>query len=449
LPQILEAFDDVQPRTGVLQYGDYTNDTAPVLRVGLTAESAAGDVLQLTDNGTIAAPSVTLTADDLSRGYVDFQLSALGPDWHLLTATDLGPDGAAKAASMPWALGVSTAIPAAPTIVSVTDDAGASTGALADGARTDDSTPTLQVFEAGLPDPPTSPPGHAPYGGPALLSGTLELFDGQTLVATGLIGYGGTVTLTSSALAPGDHVLTAVAVDRAGDASVPSAPFHLTVGPDAPAPGGDRATNAGDVLQANEGFTAVDGGQGADTISGWTGADYLRGGDGGDVINGGSGFDDANGNRGDDTVHGGAGDDWVLGGQGDDRLFGDDGRDIVLGNLGDDTQDGGAGDDLMRGGQGDDVLSGGDGADWLSGDRGADTITGGAGADVFHTFAGAGLDVVTDFNAAEGDRVQLDPGTAYSVSQVGLDVHIDLAGGEMVLQHVQLSTLPTGWIFSA
>jgi hypothetical protein len=44
----------------------------------------------------------------------------------------------------------------------------------------------------------------------------------------------------------------------------------------------------------------------------------------------------------------------------------------------------------------------------------------------------------------------VDPGNSYSVSQVGADVHVDMAGGgELVLQNVQLSSLPDGWIFGA
>lgn len=77
------------------------------------------------------------------------------------------------------------------------------------------------------------------------------------------------------------------------------------------------------------------------------------------------------------------------------------------------------------------------------------TLSGGPGADTFHSFAGAGIDRVIDFNAAEGDRVQLDPGTSYTVAQQGADVVIDLGNGdEMILQNVQLSSLPSGWIFT-
>ena len=42
----------------------------------------------------------------------------------------------------------------------------------------------------------------------------------------------------------------------------------------------------------------------------------------------------------------------------------------------------------------------------------------------------------------------LDPGTTYSLAQVGSDTVIDMgAGNQMILVGVQLSTLPQGWIF--
>jgi len=202
-----------------------------------------------------------------------------------------------------------------------------------------------------------------------------------------------------------------------------------------------------DRITGNEARNDIQAGAGNDTIGGAGGRDYLRGDDGADSISGGAEFDDINGNRGNDTAAGGAGDDWVVGGQDQDVLMGDDGADIVYGNMGDDVLYGGVGADLMRGGQGADTLRGEDGADWLSGDRGDDTLTGGAGADIFHGSQDAGIDRVLDFNLAEGDRVQLDPGTTYVLRQVGADAVLDMGGGhQMILAGVQVSSLATGWV---
>ena len=209
---------------------------------------------------------------------------------------------------------------------------------------------------------------------------------------------------------------------------------------------GDRLA---DTLNGYDGDDTITSGAGNDTVDGGAGADVLRGGDGDDSLYGGVGaaHDDINGNAGADTASGGAGDDWVVGGKDNDVLSGDDGDDIVLGNRGDDTCEGGAGADIVRGGQGADVIAGGAGDDFVSGDRGDDTITGGAGADAFHTFGDAGIDRVLDFNLAEGDRVQLDPGTQYSVAQVGADTVISMAGGgQMILVGVSMASLTPGWI---
>lgn len=219
-----------------------------------------------------------------------------------------------------------------------------------------------------------------------------------------------------------------------------------------------RGYEGNDSIQTGGGMNTVFGGLGDDTVTASSGQTYLRGDEGNDSISGGNGFDDINGNEGNDTAAGGAGADWVVGGKDNDLLYGDKinpadasgGDDIVYGNLGDDTCDGGAGNDLVRGGQGNDSISGGPGADWLSGDKGDDTISGGAGADTFHSFGDAGLDRVLDFSRAEGDRVQLDPGTVYTVAQVGADTVISMTGGaQMVLVGVQMATLTGNWIFLA
>ena len=72
------------------------------------------------------------------------------------------------------------------------------------------------------------------------------------------------------------------------------------------------------------------------------------------------------------------------------------------------------GGDILRGGAGDDTLTGGEGADQITGGLGSDILTGGEGPDRFFftdiadSAAGAERDVITDFDAASGDRIKLD-----------------------------------------
>ena len=136
----------------------------------------------------------------------------------------------------------------------------------------------------------------------------------------------------------------------------------------------------------------------------------------------------------------------IYGGPRDDVLEGTEGDDAIYGRGGNDTIHGRGGDDMLRGGKGNDLIDGGDGDDQIWGDKGDDTLIGGRGADTFHGAEGADLDLVLDYNAAEGDRVMLEPGTAYTVRQIGRDTVIEMRGSKMVLRGVKLSTLPRGWL---
>ncbi|BDR13646.1 calcium-binding protein [Vibrio sp. STUT-A11] len=78
-----------------------------------------------------------------------------------------------------------------------------------------------------------------------------------------------------------------------------------------------------------------------------------------------------------------------VGSDSDDVLVGTANADILLGGAGDDTLSGDAGDDIIVGGLGSDIL------------------TGGADSDVFvWTQMETAVDEVTDFNAAEGDKLE-------------------------------------------
>ncbi|RON44440.1 LapA family giant adhesin [Pseudomonas frederiksbergensis] len=84
---------------------------------------------------------------------------------------------------------------------------------------------------------------------------------------------------------------------------------------------------------------------------------------------------------------------------GNDTLLGGSGNDILFGSGGNDTLDGGKGNDILLGGTGNDTLMGGSGNDILIGGSGADTFVWKAGD--------TGSDVIKDFKASEGDRIDL------------------------------------------
>ncbi|MRJ24114.1 type I secretion C-terminal target domain-containing protein, partial [Pseudomonas haemolytica] len=85
-----------------------------------------------------------------------------------------------------------------------------------------------------------------------------------------------------------------------------------------------------------------------------------------------------------------------------------DGNDTLLGGSGDDILFGQGGNDFLDGGKGNDILLGGTGNDTLIGGQGNDILIGGSGADTFVWKAGdIGNDVIKDFKASEGDRIDL------------------------------------------
>ncbi|MBX7274448.1 retention module-containing protein [Pseudomonas sp. ERGC3:01] len=85
-----------------------------------------------------------------------------------------------------------------------------------------------------------------------------------------------------------------------------------------------------------------------------------------------------------------------------------DGNDTLLGGTGDDILFGQGGNDYLDGGKGNDILLGGTGNDTLIGGPGNDILIGGSGADTFVWKAGdIGNDVIKDFKASEGDRIDL------------------------------------------
>ncbi|HYH19069.1 MAG TPA: S8 family serine peptidase [Azospirillum sp.] len=98
------------------------------------------------------------------------------------------------------------------------------------------------------------------------------------------------------------------------------------------------------------------------------------------------------------------------------------GRDTVI-----ERAYGGDGGDFITGNAADNVLFGG---------RGTDVLTGGGGADVFLVSRYSDEDMITDFNAAAGDRIGLASGLTYTVADgdygaeitVGTDAMVILAG---------------------
>jgi Hemolysin-type calcium-binding repeat (2 copies). len=88
-------------------------------------------------------------------------------------------------------------------------------------------------------------------------------------------------------------------------------------------------------------------------------------------------------------------------------VFGGGGGDNLMGGYGDDTLDGEASNDVLNGRRGDDVLFGGAGDDTLNGGADDDVLTGGSGNDRFVFRGNFGYDIITDFDAANTEKIDL------------------------------------------
>ncbi|MCP9481141.1 hypothetical protein NNA36_04120 [Shimia sp. CNT1-13L.2] len=160
----------------------------------------------------------------------------------------------------------------------------------------------------------------------------------------------------------------------------------------------------------------IEGGAASDTVEGSVDANWIDGNDGDDDLKGNDGFDTLLGGLGNDTLTGGLGSDSLEGGDGADDLTGNSGNDAMIGGRGNDSLRGGNGADTLKGGNGVDTLKGGGGhdtvfgsggKDQIEGGNGNDTLEGGLGDDVFVFGDGFGQDEVIDFDAVDGEKIDL------------------------------------------
>jgi Ca2+-binding RTX toxin-like protein len=207
----------------------------------------------------------------------------------------------------------------------------------------------------------------------------------------------------------------------------------------------------------------------ASLTGGSSGHDHLNGTESGNMLFAGRGDDEVAGKAGNDMLDVGNGNDDVWGGSGNDRLSGGSGNDMLTGGFGADRLDGGNGNDvLLSRSDAGEMVAAQDGTTQIFADETAafkavnDVLTGGRGADTFrfeglvnakdeivakhvnadgtidwhgvtgendnvhdHWVDGFGNDVITDFNRAQGDKIEIAAHTAEVKSIEHLDSNGD------------------------
>ncbi|EHK4162741.1 BapA prefix-like domain-containing protein [Salmonella enterica] len=205
-PVIDTVYDGTGPITGNLSSGQITDEARPVI----SGTREANTAIRLYDNGTLLAE---IPADNSSSWRYTPDAS-LATGNHVITVIAVDAAGNASPVSDSVNFVVDTTPPLTPVITSVSDDQAPGLGTIANGQNTNDPTPT--------------------FSGTAEAGATITLYENGTVIGTTTAQPDGAWSVSTSTLASGTHVITAVATDAAGNSSPNSTAFTLTVDTTAP-----------------------------------------------------------------------------------------------------------------------------------------------------------------------------------------------------------------------
>ncbi len=209
MPVISNATDDVGSLQGVLANGAKTDDPTPTLN----GTGEIGSTIKVYDGTNLLGSTVV----DSNGTWRFTPGTGLAEGQHSFTVVSVDAAGNQNGPSNAYGLELDFTAPIAPEITSVLDDVGTVQGALQPGATTDDAKPEVK--------------------GSAEPGATVQVYDGTTLLGSTVAGANGAWSFTpATPLVTGLHNLTAIAVDAAGNPSLPSNAFGFTlIGSGAPA----------------------------------------------------------------------------------------------------------------------------------------------------------------------------------------------------------------------
>ncbi|SDH82091.1 Ig-like domain-containing protein [Pseudomonas panipatensis] len=216
----LQLIDNVGLITGPIAKGGVTDDTQPELKGELGPNPDAVSV-KVFDNGTLLGTATVGT--DGKWSFTPDDAHKLAEGSHNLQVILVDGAGNESKLSDGWDFSVDTTapppLPTDPKFYDLYDDVGLVVGTITMGSTTDDANPE--------------------YKGTGVTSQDVKyiaVFDGDKLLGTTTVNGKGEWSFTpSTALAVGDHVFTARAVDAAGNLSAPSPAWNFNVDVNAPA----------------------------------------------------------------------------------------------------------------------------------------------------------------------------------------------------------------------
>jgi len=205
-PVITSVVDDVEGITGVIRDGQITNDTQPV--ISGTGEPGATIYIY---SGTDQVGFAEVDAD----GNWSTELLLIDDGGYVLTAQAVDRYDNRSESSGSWTIIIDATPPATPAISQVINDLPETAVAIDNNGTTNDNRPTLY--------------------GTGEVGSTISIRVDGVEVGTAQVGSGGEWSFTpTTALLDGQHAITTVATDAAGNSSPASGTFTLTIDTQAP-----------------------------------------------------------------------------------------------------------------------------------------------------------------------------------------------------------------------
>ncbi|AWH88919.1 Ig-like domain-containing protein [Limnobaculum parvum] len=198
---ITKLEDNVGDVTGPIKANGFTDDTQPEV----IGTAKADSIVEVYDGATLLGS----TKADATGNWSFTPATALAQGDHSITAKATDTTGNSSTTADAFKFTIDSVAPTKPTIESAEDNVGTITATLHSGDSTDDSTPTLT--------------------GKAEKDSIVSVYDGTTLLGTTTADSSGVWTFTTDALTEDKHTFHVTATDAAGNVSVKSDDFILTM----------------------------------------------------------------------------------------------------------------------------------------------------------------------------------------------------------------------------